>query len=266
MIVHPWTTGRRHRPTRPPDYRRRFGLSADAVRPLFAVAPGRRPVVGLPRSPGSDPAPDALTVYEPGLSGRGRLLARLGTSRSVVLAPGARPVSMKALVFVGAGAIGGTLCAQPFDSVTFAAPLYGLIVGGTGGAVGWLAVRRRRATTIVVEDWRAQLDAVSHILRNADLIGQPFVSPRALRSALHCALWHAVNAVGQPGDHDVLGAFDEQLAALRQATEATLVELESQSIAARKAAVSERLAAAVSDIEQTSVFSADGPATGDGTS
>ena len=44
-------------------------------------------------------------------------------------------------------------------------------------------------------------------------------------------------------------AFDEQLAALRDATEATVAELESPSIADRKAAVSERLAAAVSELE-----------------
>jgi len=51
--------------------------------------------------------------------------------------------------------------------------------------------------------------------------------------------------------HDVLGAFDEQLAALRAATEATLAELESPSIAERKTAVSERLAAAVRELELT---------------
>jgi hypothetical protein len=49
----------------------------------------------------------------------------------------------------------------------------------------------------------------------------------------------------------VLGAFDQQLAALRQATESTLLELEAPLIEARKAAVSERLATAVNEIEFT---------------
>lgn len=60
-----------------------------------------------------------------------------------------------------------------------------------------------------------------------------------------------MSAVGEPGDADVLLAFDEQLEALRGATEATLAELESPSIAARKAAVTERLAAAVTEIGLT---------------
>jgi hypothetical protein len=139
---------------------------------------------------------------------------------------------MKGLVSVSAGALGGMMLAQPFDALTFVAPLYGLVLG-----------------TIVVDEWRPQLEAIGRILANADRIGQPFASPAALRVALHSALWHAVQAMGQPGDFDVLFAFDEQLAALRQATEATLVELESPSIEARKAAVSERLAAAVSELQ-----------------
>jgi len=208
-------------------------------------------VAGYPivRVAGVDAVPQALAVYEPGLSGRQRLLARLGTSRTVTWGLSPRPVSTKGLGAVGVGAVAGMMLAQPFDALTFVAPFYGLILGGAGGALGWMAVRGRRATTIAVDDWRPQLDSIGRILRNADRIGQPFVSPRALRVALHAALWHAVNAVGQPGDHAVILAFDEQLAALQGVTEATLVELESPSIDARKAAVSERLAAAVSEIE-----------------
>jgi hypothetical protein len=156
---------------------------------------------------------------------------------------------MKALVSVSIGAVGGMMLAQPFDVVTFLAPVYGLVAGTTAGATGWAIVRRRRATVIVVDDWRPQLEAIGRILANADRIGQPFASPAALRVALHSALWHAVQAMGQPGDFDVLFAFNEQLAALRRTTEATLVELESPLIEARKAAVSERLAAAVSEIQ-----------------
>jgi hypothetical protein len=193
--------------------------------------------------------PDALALYEPGQSRRQRLLTRLGTSRTVTLGAGSRPVAMKGLVSVSAGALGGMMLAQPFDAVTFVAPLYGLVLGTMVGAATWTALRRRRATTVVVDDWRPQLEAIGRILANADRIGQPFASPAALRVALHSALWHAVQAMGQPGDFDVLFAFNEQLAALRRATEATLLELESPSIEARKAAVSERLAAAVSELQ-----------------
>ncbi len=220
------------------------------MRPLVGASPGNRPpLVAGPWGAGVDDVPFALVVYEPGLSRRQRLLVRMGTSRTVAFGVHPRPVSTKALVSVSVGAVAGMMLAQPFDTVTFLAPLYGLGIGAVGGAGAWLAVRGRRATTIAVADWRPQLDAIDRILRNADRIGQPFASPRALRAALHSALWHAVNAVGQPGDHDVLGAFDEQLAALADATEATLAELESPSIADRKAAVSERLAAAVRELE-----------------
>jgi hypothetical protein len=143
------------------------------------------------------------------------------------------------------------------------APVYGLVVGGAGGAVGWKAVKGRRATTIVVEQWRPQLDAISRILSNADRLGQPFASPPALRVALHSALWHAVTAVGQPGDDDVVAAFDAQLTALRQATDATVVELESPVIAARRAAVTERLAAAVDDLGLPPLLDLQDMATGD---
>lgn len=245
----PATAGRRRRGGRPDD-RERFGLSPDAVRPLFGPWNGPRPGM-TPTSWGAgiDAAPYALAVYEPGLSHGQRLLARLGTSRTVAVGLHRRPVSTKALVCVSVGAVTGMMVAQPFDVVTFMAPLYGLALGSLGGAAGWVAVRGRRATTIAVADWRPQLDAIGRILGNADRIGQPFVSPPALRTALHSALWHAINAVGQPGDHEVVMAFDEQLAALRDATEATVAELESPSIADRKAAVSERLAAAVSELE-----------------
>ena len=192
--------------------------------------------------------PDALVLYEPGQSGRQRFLARLGTSRTVTLGAGSRPVPMKGLVAVSVGALAGMMVAQPFDAVTFVAPLYGLLLGTVAGAGGWVAVRRRRPTTIVVDEWRPQLETIGRILANADRIGQPFASPAALRVALHSALWHAVQAMGQPGDFDVLFAFDQQLAALRRATESTLAELESPSIEARKVAVSERLAAAVSEL------------------
>ena len=233
------------------DDRRCFGLSREAVRPLFEAPTNRPPLVATPWGAGVDAVPCALAVYEPGLSRRQRLLVRLGTSRTVAFGVHPRPVSTKALVAVSTGAVAGMMLAQPFDTVTFLAPLYGLGLGAVGGAGVWMAVRGRRATTIAVADWRPQLDAIGRILQNADRIGQPFASPRALRVALHSALWHAVNAVGQPGAHDVLGAFDEQLAALRAATEATLAELESPSIAERKTAVSERLAAAVRELELT---------------
>jgi hypothetical protein len=175
-------------------------------------------------------------------------------------------VSTKGLVAVCSGAVAGMMLAQPFDVVTYLAPLYGLVVGGVGGGAGWKAVRGRRATTITLEQWRPRLEAINRILHDADRIGQPFVSPPGLRRALHSALWHAAGAVGQPGERDVLGAFDEQLTALRRATEASLVELESPSIAARKADVSERLAAAVTELSPGADESASpvvpGPQTG----
>jgi hypothetical protein len=230
----------------------RFGLSPLAVRPLFGEVIRTRPPLGAaPWAAGTDVLPSALAVYEPGLSGPRRFLARLGTSRTVVMGLRPRPLSTKALVSVGVGGVAGMMLAQPFDAVTFMAPLYGLALGGVGGGMGWMAVRGRRATTIAVAQWKPELDAISRILQNADRIGQPFLSPSALRASLHSALWHAVNAVGQPGEHDVIGAFDEQLTALRQATETTLAELESPSIANRKAAVSERLATAVTELELT---------------
>jgi hypothetical protein len=162
-----------------------------------------------------------------------------------------RPVPFKGLVSVSLGAVGGMMLAQPFDPVTFLAPLYGLAIGTAAGAAGWVAVCRQRPTIILVDDWRPQLDAISRILRNADRIGQPFASPTALRVVLHSALWHAIQAMDEPGDFDVLFAFNEQLAALRQATETALTEIESPSIAARRAAVSDRLAAAVNELELT---------------
>jgi hypothetical protein len=72
-----------------------------------------------------------------------------------------------------------------------------------------------------------------------------------------------VQAVDQPGDGDVLVAFDEQLTALGRATDATLAELESPSIAARKADVSERLAEAVAELELTPARDLHPLATGD---
>lgn len=250
MTFSPKTTGRRHYRARRPDYRWHFGLGGDAVRPLFGEVPLRPPMPG-PARPGTGPdvMPYALAVYEPGLSGRQRFLAHLGTSRTVTLGLRPRPVSTKGLVSVSVGAVAGMMLAQPFDALTFVAPLYGLVIGAVGGAAGWTAVRGRRATTITVDQWRPQLEAISRILQNVDRIGQPFASPPALRVALHGALWHAVNAMGQPGDHQVLAAFDEQLRALGHATENTLEELESPTIAARKAAVTERLADAVRDLE-----------------
>jgi hypothetical protein len=201
------------------------------------------------RGAATEVLPQALAIFEPGLSAPQRFLARLGTSRTVTVGIHPRPVSTKGLVSVGVGSVAGMMLAQPFDAVTFLAPVYGLVIGTVGGAAGWVAIRGRRATTIVVDEWRPQLDAISRILQNADRIGQPFASPRALRVTLHSALWHAVTAMGQPGDFDIIMAFDQQLTALRAATEATLAELESPSIEARKAAVTERLAAAVLDME-----------------
>jgi hypothetical protein len=166
----------------------------------------------------------------------------------VTVVPGNRPVSLKALAFVSVGAVTGTIVAQPFDPVTFLAPLYGVVAGAVGAGVAWLAVKGRWSTTIGVEEWRPQLDAIGDTLRNADRIGQPFVSPAALRAALHSALWHAADAAGQAGGRDVVAAFGAQLDALRATTESALGELESPSIAARKAAVSERLAAAVDEL------------------
>jgi hypothetical protein len=229
--------------------RRRFGLPPTAVLPLFGEwGPG--PVLGRHAGAGLgvEVMPRALVLYEPGLTRPRRFLARLGTSSTVTLGIGARPVPMKALVSVGVGAVAGTVLAQPFDAVTFVAPLYGLVVGGVGAGLGWTALRGRGSTTIEVERWRPQLEAIGTVLRNADRIGQPFASPQALRSALHSALWHAVNAVGEPGERDVLDAFDEQLGALLTVTGEALVELESPSIEARKASVTERLAAAVEDM------------------
>jgi len=174
---------------RSPQDRRRFGLSADAVRPLFGErVPGRPvPPPGLSAGPqvGLDSPPAALAVYEPGASRSRRILARLGTSRTVVLGPHGRPVALKGLVSVSAGGLVGMMAAQPFDALTFVAPLYGLVVGAVGSGVGWRAVSRRRAVTIEVEQWRPQLDAIRRILENADRIGQPFVSPPALRAVLH---------------------------------------------------------------------------------
>jgi hypothetical protein len=195
-----------------------------------------------------DATPDALAVYEPGSTRGQRLLARLGTSRTVTVGIGGRPVSAKGLVAVSGGAVAGMMLAQPFDAMTFVAPLYGLVVGSAVGAGAWMAVSGRRATVIAVDDWQTQLENIGRILADADRIGQPFASPPALRAALHGALWQAVTAVGEPGDGEVLGAFDEQLTALRQATATTLAELESPSIEARKAAVTERLAAAVDEL------------------
>ena len=200
-----------------------------------------------------DGPPAALALFQPGASRFRRVLARLGTSRTVVLGPHGRPVTMKGLAAVSAGGLVGMMAAQPFDALTFVAPLYGLAAGAAGAGVGWRAVRGRRAVTIEVEQWRPQLDAISRILANADRIGQPFVSPPALRTALHAALWHAVGAVDQPGGDEVLATFDAHLAALRQATETTLVELESPSITARKADVSDRLAAVVGELQLASV-------------
>jgi hypothetical protein len=250
MTFSPKAMGRRPYRARRPDYRWHFGLGGDAVRPLFGAVPLRPPIPGpAPSAVGPDAMPSALAVYEPGLSGRQRFVAHLGTSRTVTLGLRPRPVSTKGLVSVSVGAVAGMMLAQPFDALTFVAPLYGLVVGAVGGAAGWRAVRGRRATIITVDQWRPQLEAIGRILQNVDRIGQPFASPPALRVALHGALWHAVTAVGQPGDRQVLAAFDEQLQALGQATDNTLEELESPTIAARKAAVSERLADAVHELQ-----------------
>ena len=229
-------------------YRRRFGLPATAVLPLFAPPspPGAARSTAPP--PSLEPGPVALVVFEPGLSRPRRLLARLGTSRMVTVVPGNRPVSLKAVGFVGIGAVTGTIVAQPFDPVTFLAPLYGMVAGSVAAGVGWRTVKGRWSTTISVEEWQPHLDAMADTLRNADRIGQPFVSAAALRVALHSALWHAADAAGQAGGRDVLEAFGAQLSALRAATESALEELDSPSIAARKAAVSERLAAAVDEL------------------
>jgi hypothetical protein len=249
VTVTPKAPDRHDHRSRRPQYRWTFGLGGDAVRPLFG--PSAR--VGAPPGPAlrlqaGDPEPYALAVFEPGLSRPRRLLARLGTSGTVTVGLRPRPLSTKGLVSVCTGAVAGMMLAQPFDALTYLAPLYGLVVGAVGGGAGWKAVRGRRGTTITLEQWRPRLEAIGRILHDADRIGQPFASPPALRQALHSALWHAAGAVGQPGEDDVLGAFDEQLSALRRATEATLIELESPSIAARKADVSERLAAAVTEL------------------
>lgn len=262
MAVKPVLGTSRHLERRSLEYRRRFGLPAAAVLPLFGQwAPGPHPALRTPVGSGADAMPQALVLFEPGLSGRRRLVARLGTSRTVTIGIGTRPVRLKGLVAVGVGAVAGTILAQPFDSVTFVAPLYGLVVGGVGAGVGWSALSGRGSTTIEVEVWRPQLDAICTVLRNADRIGQPFASPPALRSALHSALWHAVSAVGEPGDDDVLHAFDDQLEALRVATESALAELESPSIEARKASVSERLAAAVDEMRLSSPATTGEPST-----
>ncbi|HUY22930.1 MAG TPA: hypothetical protein VMV22_11410 [Acidimicrobiales bacterium] len=249
MTAKPRNTSRRRQRARQEQYRRRFGLPATAVLPLFGpMPPARGSVPFTPQRPALDPMPVALVVFEPGLSRPRRLLARLGTSRLVTVLPGNRPVSLKALVFVGLGAVTGTIAAQPFDPVTYLAPLYGLLVGGVGAGAGWRALRGRWATTIGVDEWRGELDAILGTLQSVDRIGQPFVSPPALRTALHSALWHAADAVGHPGDRDVLDTFTEQLAALRIATGSALAELESPTIEARKAVVSDQLAAAVDQL------------------
>jgi len=264
MSVKTGLGGRRTQQVGSAEYRTRFGLSPAAVLPLFAPRVAGGPVPAGPYGPGHA-VPQALVVYDPALSRRRRLLARLGASRTVAFGVRARPVHVKALAFVGLGGVAGMMLAQPFDVVTFAAPLYGLVVGATAGGAGWVAVRSRGSTTIWVEQWRNQLETVARILHNADRMGQPFVSPPALRSALHVALWHAANAVGEPGDVDVLHALDEQLLSLRVATDSAVAELESPSIAARKAAVSEQLAAAVEEMT-LSLPTADGARSGDDSS
>lgn len=227
--------------------RRRFGLPATAVVPLYA--PQRAALRGAgPRAVAAAAEPDGLVVLEPGLDGVRRLRARLGAGRTVALGVRGRPLSAKGLGFVGIGAVAGTLVAQPFDVVSFTAPLVGLVAGAAGGAGCWLAVRGRGSVTLAVADWRPELEAIATVLDNAERLGQPFVSPPALRATLHAALWHAALSLDEPGGHHVRADLDEQLASLQAATEGALMELESAAIAARRAAVSERLAAAVEEL------------------
>ena len=263
--MKPVLVGRRGRQPRPADRRLRFGLPASAVLPLFGERPpGASPAPSVRAGVGGGPEPAALAVFDPALGTGGRLLARLGTSRTVTVAVHARPVTLKGLASVTLGGLAGMLLAQPFDAVTFLAPVYGLAAGAAAGGAAWVAVRGRGVTVVPVEAWRGRLEAIGRILGNADRLGQPFVSAPALRTMLHSALWHAANAVGEAGEGDVLRVFDEQLVSLEEATDAALAELESASIAARKAAVSDRLAAAVEELTHSlPVLGEPGTPTGD---
>ena len=239
---------------RRPQYRRRFGLPADAARPLDGPAWRSLAPSGALSAPvrvvASDPTPAALCLYQPGLSVGRRLLARLGTPGSVTVGLPPRPMSTKGLAAAAAGALAGMMLGQLFDAVTFAAPLYGLVLGAGAGGVGWRAVRGRWSAVVAVEAWRAELDAMARILANADRLGQPFVSPPALRRALHGALWEVVTGSDEPGHGAVAAAFDAELAALDEALEAAVVEVQAPAVAQRRAAVTERLAVVVAELER----------------
>lgn len=239
-------------------YRRRFGLPPTAVTPLYAPRPAGVQAAGA-RALTTAAQPDALVVFDPALGRAGRLWARLGSGRAVTLGVRGRPVAAKGLGWVAVGGVAGMFAAQPFDTVTFTAPLAGLVLGAAAGAAGWRAVRGRGSVTLVVEDWRLELEAVAAVLQNADRLGQPFVSPPALRATLHGALWHAALSQEEAGGRHVRAAFDEQLASLQAATDTALLEIESAAIAARRAAVSERLAAAVEELTLSLPPGAPGP-------
>ena len=146
------------------------------------------------------------------------------------------------------GAVAGMMLAQPFDAVTFVAPLYGLVVGR------WAAPRLGGASAVdgpppSGREWRPQLEAISRILPERRPDRPTFRLPRR-----PCA-WLCIGSLACRPGHGPARATSmswspstNSSAALRRATEATLVELESPSIAARKAAVSERLAAAVTEL------------------
>lgn len=254
----------RGRQVRAGDYRLRFGLPPSSVSPVFAPHVAPRAPAGVPSHRASQrgsgtagPSPVALVVYSPDLSGFRRLIARLGSNTMRFTGTPTRPVSGKAALFVGAGAIAGVILAQPFDPLTLFAPVYGLVAGGAAAGAGWLAVRGRGSVTILVDEWQPQLDTIREVLRNADLLGQPFVSPSALRSALHSALWHAARAVDEPGGAQVVEAFDDQLHALSSATASALSEIEAPSIEAGKAAVSMHLAEILAEIGLSAASASD---------
>lgn len=200
-------------------------------------------------APGRPPAAcTEVVVFAPALGRGARLVARLGAARTVVVGPTGRVVTTRGAAAVAAGAVAGMLAATPLDGVSLAAPLLGLGAGAAASGSGWLAVRGRHSVRVDAARWVPRVTAADAVLADATRIGQPFVSPAGLRATLHSALWHAATAEGLPGDDEVLGAFDEHVGRLGRAVSEALAELERPAIEARARAVSERLAAAATEI------------------